>query len=66
MPTNVNVEIINDMNICTIQDRIAAKTYVTTEQFVIDVKWILHNCNIFYGCKLFLMFIILLIYIINK
>ncbi|XP_057217891.1 MYND-type zinc finger-containing chromatin reader ZMYND8 isoform X2 [Triplophysa rosa] len=41
--------IFNPMDLCTLEKNIKKKMYGSTEAFLADVKWILHNCIIYNG-----------------
>ncbi|XP_056323905.1 MYND-type zinc finger-containing chromatin reader ZMYND8 isoform X2 [Danio aesculapii] len=41
--------IFHAMDICTLEKNIKKKMYGSTEAFLADVKWILHNCIIYNG-----------------
>lgn len=43
--------IFNAMDFSTLEKNIKKKAYGSTEAFVADVKWILHNCIVFNGKK---------------
>uniref|UniRef100_A0A8B9KLS1 Protein kinase C binding protein 1, like n=1 Tax=Astyanax mexicanus TaxID=7994 RepID=A0A8B9KLS1_ASTMX len=47
--------IFHPMDLCTLEKNIKKKMYGSTEAFLADVKWILHNCIIYNGvwCQLF-------------
>lgn len=52
----------NPINLSKIEEKINANSYTSTEAFISDIKWILHNCNIYFSSKfrlstLFLMII---------
>ncbi|XP_030632962.1 protein kinase C-binding protein 1 isoform X2 [Chanos chanos] len=41
--------IFHPMDLCTLEKNIKKKVYGSTEAFLADVKWILHNCIIYNG-----------------
>lgn len=43
--------IINPINLNNIDEKISANKFLSTEAFVSDIKWILHNCNIYFSRK---------------
>lgn len=46
--------IINPMSLSVLEKNIKRKMYGSTEAFVADASWIVHNCIIFNSCKLLL------------
>jgi hypothetical protein len=44
--------VANPMDLSLLERNIKKRMYGSTEAFVADTKWILHNCIIFNTCKL--------------
>lgn len=50
--TTTNLDrIIHPMNLDTIENNINLKKYHSTESFIGDIKWIVHNSSIYHGSK---------------
>jgi len=53
--------VAHPMDLSLLERNIKKRMYGSTEAFVADTKWILHNCVIFNTCKLVFPFISILI-----
>jgi len=53
--------VAHPMDLSLLERNIKKRMYGSTEAFVADTKWILHNCIIFNTCKLVYLFLSILI-----
>ena len=53
--------VAHPMDLSLLERNIKKRMYGSTEAFVADTKWLLHNCIIFNTCKLVFLFLLILI-----
>lgn len=53
--------VAHPMDLSLLERNIKKRMYGSTEAFIADTKWILHNCIIFNTCKLVFLFLSILI-----